>query len=113
MDYGSAGVALKFSTWLWLRGEGRALPAALAALGGICVYNGNAWALVAVPLVWILGSATIDVPRWRCAFLGYYVGHLVVLATISGGMDVPGNVADPAGHSTSSTRANDQGAGAA
>lgn len=108
MDYGSAGVALKFSTWLWLRGEGRALPATLAALAGICVRNGNAWALAAVPLVWILGSAAIDVPRWRWAFLGYYAGHLVVLATISGGMDVSGNLADPAGAVIGSARPVDQ-----
>lgn len=104
VDYGSAGVALTFSAWRWLRGWGRALPAALAALGGICVYSGNAWALVALPLVWILGNATIDVPRWRWAVLGYHVGHLVVLATISGGMDVAGNLADPAGAVAGSTR---------
>ncbi len=108
VDYGSAGVALSFSAWLWVREEGRALPATLAALSGICVHNGNAWALVAVPLVWILGSATIDVPRWRWAFLGYYVGHLVVLATISGGMDVAGNLADPAGAGSGSTWTVDQ-----
>ena len=100
--------ALTFATWLWLREEGRALPAALAALAGICVYNANGWALLAVPLVWILGRIPADLPRWRWAFLGYYVGHLVVLATISGGMDVAGNLADPAGDDPGSTRTVDQ-----
>lgn len=69
-------------------GERRALSVALASLVGICVYNGNAWALVAIPLVWAFGDSRIEVPRWRWLFLGYYVGHLAVLATISGGMDV-------------------------
>ena len=84
VDYGPAGVALTFSAWLWLRGEGRALPAALAALAWICVYNGNAWALVALPLIWVAKDLQLEVPRWRWAFLGYYVCHIVVLAAVIG-----------------------------
>ncbi|GAB3504756.1 hypothetical protein GCM10027400_00270 [Pseudoxanthomonas daejeonensis] len=101
-------MALTFAAWQWLRGEGRALPAALAALAGICAYNGNGWVLVALPLIRVLGKTKAELPRWRWTFLGYYVGHLVVLATISGGMDVSGNVADPAGAVAGSTRTVDQ-----
>jgi hypothetical protein len=113
VDYGAAGIALTFTAWLWLRGDKWALWAALASLAGICVYNGNAWALVAIPLVWALGDSRIDVPRWRWLFLGYYVGHLAVLATISGGMDVSGNLADSAGAGDSSASPDDQGPRAA
>lgn len=64
MDYGAAGVALTFAAWQWLRGEGRALPAALAALAGICAYNGNGWVLVALPLIRVLGKTKAELPRW-------------------------------------------------
>lgn len=74
---------LTFATWLWLREEGRAPPAALVALAGICVYNGNGWALFALPLIWILGRIPADLPRWRWAFLGYYVGHLALLSLLT------------------------------
>lgn len=59
----------------------------MAALAAICVYNDNAWALAAVPLVRILGKSQADVPRWRWAFLGYYVAHLAVLAVLTGMVD--------------------------
>lgn len=94
-DYGVAGVGFTFAAWLWFKGERwAALPAALALLG-LCLYNGNAWALVALPLVWAVMDIEIDIPRWRWLFLGYYVGHLVVLAVVAGlrtghGLAIPG-----------------------
>lgn len=87
VDYGLAGVFLTFATWLWLRGEKWALFPAVFALVGICVYNGNTWALAALPLVWAFGDLELEIPRWRWLFLGYYVGHLVILAALSGGSD--------------------------
>lgn len=60
-------------------------PAALgAAVTSLWVINGNAWALLALPLIWLLRNAQGEAPRARWTFLGYYVGHLVLLATLAG-----------------------------
>lgn len=99
--------ALTFATWLWLRGRGEPYWPRWPHWPGYA-FTTAGWALLAMPLIWILGRIPADLPRWRWAFLGYYVGHLVVLATISGGMDVAGNLADPAGDDPGSTRTVDQ-----
>lgn len=51
----------------------------LLAIGLLCLYNGNGWALLALPVV-ALGHLPVKVPRTRWAFYGYYVGHLVLLS---------------------------------
>lgn len=56
---------------------------AVAALP-LCWFNGNAWALLALPLLWYFGTLREDVPRWRWTFLGYYAGHLALLALAVG-----------------------------
>jgi len=48
----------------------------------LCFYNGNAWALLALPVM-ALGEVTFNLPRTRWAFYGYYVGHIALLALIS------------------------------
>lgn len=85
VDYFVAGVLLVASSslYVWTRG-----PAALAgmaiAIAALCLVNGNAWALAGVALVW---SArwwpSIDVPRWRWAFLVLYPAHLVALGAMA------------------------------
>lgn len=54
------------------------------ALLVLCVFNGNAWALMALPIVAVAGQLPVSVPRWRWTFLGYYALHLAVLAALSG-----------------------------
>ncbi len=56
------------------------LLVALVCFVPLLAYNGNAWALLALILVPLLGGLRVDVPRHRWAFYGYYVGHLAVLS---------------------------------
>lgn len=80
VDYQWAGVALVLSGYWWHRrqGEGETFGVLLLALCGLCVYNGNGWALIALPAM-ALGKLGWRVPRTRWGFYGYYVGHLALL----------------------------------
>ena len=83
VDYQWAGVAVVVAGYAvrrfgWTLGTVTAL---LVALGLLCLYNGNGWALLALPVM-ALGYAAVRVPRTRWAFYGYYVGHLAVLAAL-------------------------------
>ncbi len=52
----------------------------LAALLLVCVVNANAYALLALPLAWLVSRVRIDLPRQRWVFYVFYPGHLAVLA---------------------------------
>ncbi len=59
-------------------------PAALiAAFVPLCVFNGNLWALVAIPVAVSLSRASWPVPRGRWAFYGYYVAHLACIGLLA------------------------------
>jgi hypothetical protein len=60
------------------------IAAGLLGLAAASLYaiNGNLIALAAFPLLWILGRLPGRVPRWRWAFLSYYLVHLWVLGFI-------------------------------
>lgn len=90
VDYQWAGVAVVVAGYVvrrfgWSAGSGVAL---LTAFGLLCLYNGNGWALLALPVM-ALGYAAVPVPRTRWAFYGYYVGHLALLCAAArvDGMD--------------------------
>ena len=57
--------------WLWAVG---------AAMVGLCLYNGNTWALLAAPIVLVARHVDVQLPRWRWLFPAYYAGHLALLA---------------------------------
>lgn len=57
--------------------------ALLAAFVPLCVFNGNLWAVAAVPVAGLLAHAPWRVPRAGRAFYCYYVGHLAVLASLA------------------------------
>ena len=60
-------------------------PAALgAAVTSLWVINGNAWAVLALPLMWLLRNAQGECPRGRWTFLAYYIAHLALLAAATG-----------------------------
>jgi len=98
VDYQWAGVWLVVSTWalydhvgrykrcrvmIMDRVEGiysRSIWLAAIALVMLCVYNGNAWALLFGLLPPTVGKLDMTFPRGRWAFYGYYVGHLAVIA---------------------------------
>jgi len=51
-------------------------------MGLLCLYSGNAWALLALPLL-RLGNVDLPIPRVGRAFYGYYIGHLALLALVA------------------------------
>ncbi|AWT14805.1 TraX family protein [Stenotrophomonas maltophilia] len=57
--------------------------ALLAAFVPLCVFNGNLWAVAAVPVAGLLAQAPWPVPRAGRAFYGYYVGHLAFLGLLA------------------------------
>lgn len=81
VDYQWAGVGFVLLAWLGFR-TGRPLLT-LAAFAPLCAFNGNLWALVAIPVAVGLSHTAWQVPRGRWAFYGYYVGHLACLGLLS------------------------------
>lgn len=96
VDYAWTGVWLVVSAWCWFRDHGRRMHFLLgsfdwrrsrlyavvpiwvwASMGLLCIYNGNGWALLALPLMQA-GELRFPVLRARWAFYVYYVGHLAV-----------------------------------
>lgn len=55
----------------------------VVAFGPLCWWNGNGWALLALPMVVLLANRDFPIPRTRWAFYIYYVGHLAVLAVLA------------------------------
>ncbi len=81
VDYQWAGVWFVLLAWLafhrrqyWLLGP---------AFAAICWFNGNLWALGAIPVALGLSRVAWPVPRGRWAFYGYYVGHLACLGLVA------------------------------
>lgn len=81
VDYQWSGVAFVLLAWLGFR-TGRPLLV-LAGFVPLCIFNGNLWALVALPVVVGMSGVRWQLPRGRWAFYGYYVGHLALLAAFS------------------------------
>lgn len=57
--------------------------ALLVAFAPLCVFNGNLWAVAAVPVAGLLAHSQWRVTRAGRAFYGYYVGHLAALGVIA------------------------------
>lgn len=90
VEYRWFGAGLVLAWWLFYR-SACTRPAvrhelvfhgllAVATLGLLCLYNGNGWALLALPLVALLGRCSWPIPRTRWFFYLYYIGHLAALA---------------------------------
>jgi hypothetical protein len=84
VDYQWAGVLLVAACFYVIRHlDGWRAWAALAlAVLPLCLFNGNAWALLALPLLWWFGTLPEEIPRHRWTFLGFYAAHLAVLAVM-------------------------------
>ncbi|MDH6329498.1 hypothetical protein M2299_000298 [Stenotrophomonas sp. 1278] len=97
LDYAWPGVWLVVEAWYWFSGYGRRVrslfglwdPMATAfpfwvwvSMGLLCWYNGNAWALLALPVL-LLGEGNWRIPRAGKWFYLYYLGHLAALATLA------------------------------
>lgn len=85
VDYLLPGLCLVLAVRAYTRRPGVwPLLGCTLALGGVCVLNGNAWALLALPVVWLLQQTSPVVPRLRWAFYAAYPLHLVVLVLLRG-----------------------------
>ncbi|HEL4242961.1 conjugal transfer protein [Stenotrophomonas maltophilia] len=81
VDYQWSGVGFVLLAWLGFR---TGLPLLiLTAFAPLCAFNGNLWALAAIPVAVGLFHAAWAVPRGRWAFYGYYVGHLACLGLLA------------------------------
>lgn len=100
VDYQWGGVWFVWAFWWWFKDRGRLVnifawyephstllhlrfPLWISlAVGLLCLYNGNAWALLAIPLL-ELGYRHWKLPRTRWGFYAYYVGHLALLSGLA------------------------------
>lgn len=82
LDYAWPGVWLVLAGWCWYRGQGGRPWLVWACMGLLCAYNGNAWALLAIPAL-RLGYLNVPVPRTGKTFYGYYLAHLAALAAFA------------------------------
>jgi hypothetical protein len=86
VEYWWPGVALVLATYAAARSPRLTVADAVAvglALVGLCVLvNGNAYALLAVPLALVVVHLAPHVPRLRGWFLWFYPAHLWVLALV-------------------------------
>lgn len=81
VDYQWAGVGFVLLAWLaFKRRQSWLLVPAFVA---ICWFNGNLWALVALPVAVSLSRVSWSVPRGRWAFYGYYVAHLACIGLMA------------------------------
>lgn len=82
VDYGWAGIAVVVACWWWFRGGRLGMVLVVGAFTGVCLYNGNTWAALALPAWQVLGRFPLDVIRGKWTFYAFYVGHLAVLAAL-------------------------------
>jgi TraX protein len=80
VEYLWMGVLCCLGAWLFCReaSPSRFLLWCLGALS-LTVVNGNAWALVAIPIVLVVGRISFRLPRLTWAFYVFYPAHLLIL----------------------------------
>jgi hypothetical protein len=77
------GLAFGVSVWGYFKLPGwQPLVFALASLAALWLVNGNMWALAAIPVILIVSSLDLDIPRLRWTFYVYYPLHLFILWAI-------------------------------
>lgn len=82
-DYTVPGLLLVLSSWAWWQERTPATWGLLgASLAMLCLFNGNGYALLAVPLVLLAASRDWRAPRVRHFFWIAYPAHLVALALL-------------------------------
>lgn len=88
VDYQWTGVGVVICWWAFYRWHAAGsrpmfvcTVLAFLSLLALCVFNGNAWALLAIPLLQI-ARWHWPVQRTRWAFYAYYVSHLALFAAM-------------------------------
>lgn len=86
VDYAWAGVLVVFAAAMLAREPASWAARGMFAVALICLcwFNGNGWALLALPMLAVGAQLPVSLPRWRWAFLGYYAAHLAALALLAG-----------------------------
>ena len=87
LEFVWAAPLVTLAWWVyWRHHQPGRLDAPVVALslakGLLCVVNGNAWALLALPVVFLLREAPWTIQRRPWAFYVYYPAHLVLLAML-------------------------------
>jgi hypothetical protein len=101
LDYAWPGVWLVLAAWAWFKNHGRSMHFLLgswdfrrerlylvlpiwvwACMGLLCLYNGNGWALLALPVM-ALGELSARIPRAGRVFYVYYVAHLACIGLLA------------------------------
>lgn len=82
VDYSWCGLVAVVGAW-WLIRQGYRLEWVAVFVGLVLVpVNGNAWALLAAPLVAVAPHVVGDAPRAKWLFYAFYPGHLAVIALV-------------------------------
>ncbi|HEL4110003.1 TPA: conjugal transfer protein [Stenotrophomonas maltophilia] len=81
VDYQWAGVG--FVLLAWCAFKCRQCWPMVPAFAAICWFNGNLWALAAIPVALGLSRVAWPVPRRRWTFYGYYVAHLACIGLLA------------------------------
>lgn len=79
------GVALGVGLWLWFTGrcsQAVSICIVAASFTALCAINGNAWALVSIPIA-AIASAIRDLPRVPMLFYVFYPAHLAAMGLLS------------------------------
>ncbi|MDV5766274.1 TraX family protein [Stenotrophomonas maltophilia] len=81
VDYQWAGVGFVLLAWVAFHRRRHWLL--VPAFAAICWFNGNLWALAAIPVAVSLSRVAWPVPRGRWAFYVYYVAHLACIGLLA------------------------------
>lgn len=85
VEYGFPGVLLCVVAWAHFRRPSvDTVIALVASLGWLCLYNGNAYALLALPLFGLGLWLPLSLGRSRWAFYAFYPAHLALLVLLAG-----------------------------
>jgi len=80
VEYAWFGVAVVISAWFYFeKKQSIYLIALTLSCLSLVFINSNYYAVLALPLFFILARVNIKFPRWRNAFYVFYPGHLFIL----------------------------------
>lgn len=87
VEYSAAGVLLCLSAWAFFRRPSMETGSAvLVSFACLCLLNGNAHALWALPVFAMMVRSPVALPRSRWAFYAFYPAHLAALVLLVAGV---------------------------
>lgn len=74
------GVAVVVGAWVWRVGRPKVgIALFVSGMIGLCAINGNLWALLAIPVLWLATYVDVPLKRNRALFYVFYPLHLAVI----------------------------------